>query len=119
MLFCSLVRRVEIALERRRNSSVDIVDARSQDIEHFTGGNFPATQQRLEIGDIGRRQFFSRHSTTFVTMKRPFAWRGALLSASSAVNQSRGSSSRKTLKIGIACAAASTSLTSTPRSLSA
>src|SRR5439155_20431089 len=56
---------------------------------------------------------------TFVTMKRPFAWRGALLNACSAVNQSRGVSSRKTLKIGSACAAGSTWLTSTSVNFSA
>src|SRR4029434_8753703 len=50
-------------------------------------------------GDAQRRQVLLRHSTTLGTIKRSFAFRGALLSACSAVNQSRGSSSPKNMTI--------------------
>ena len=81
---------------------IDLGDARAQCIQHFARGNLPAAQQSLQVGKVERRQFGAGHSTTFVTMKRLFALRGALLNASSAVNQSRGSSSRKTLNTGTA-----------------
>src|SRR4029077_6690394 len=98
--------------------SIDCFNALSQRVDHFARRNFAATQQRLQIGDAYRRQLVPDHSTTFGTTKRPFAWRGALLSACSAVNQSRGASSRNTLKTGSACAAASTPVTPTWRSFS-
>ncbi len=77
-------------------------------LQHFARRNFALRGEASQVGDVERRQIGRGHSTTFVTMKRPFACRGALLNASSAVNQARGSSSRKTLKMGTACAAAST-----------
>src|SRR5207253_10319485 len=112
-------RSLEIDREISLDFWIDIFNARLQRIEHFAWRNFATAQQRLQVGDIERRQGRPAHSTTLVTMKRLFALRGALLSACSAVNQSRGSSSRKTLNTGMACAAASTWLTSTSRSFAA
>src|SRR5213592_4213879 len=94
------------------NRWINRFNASPQSIYDFSRGNFTTTQQRLQVGDCQRRQIFLRHSTTFGTIKRLFAFRGALLSAWSAVNQSCGASSRSTLKIGRACAAVSTWFTS-------
>src|SRR5436190_596624 len=95
------------------------LDSRAERIKHFARRNFLSTKKRLQVGDRQRRQVRPAHSTTLVTTKSWFALWGALLSASWAVNQSRGSSSRNTLKIGIAWAAASTWLTSTSPNFSA
>ena len=99
---------IEINREIRVDFRFDLFDPRAQGLEHFARRDFAAPEQSLQISDRQRRQFRRTHSTTFVTIKSWFAFCGALLSASSAVNQSRGSSSRNTLKIGTACAAAST-----------
>src|SRR5207248_11235176 len=80
----------------------DVFDSRTERVNHLPRRNFLSAKKRLEIGDGQRKQIRPAHSTTLVTMKSWFALWGALLSASSAVNQSRGSSLRKTLKTGIA-----------------
>src|SRR5439155_2251677 len=117
--FGFLRRGFEIDREIGVNLRFDFFDSRAERIDHFARRNFLSAKKRLEIGDGERRQIRPAHSTTLVTMKSWFALWGALLSASSAVNQSRGSSLRKTLKTGIAWAVASTWLTSTSRNFSA
>ncbi len=84
--------------------------ARALPGKEVSRGDHPNTERsERRVANTGQL----RHSTTLVTMKRLLAFRGALLSASAAVNQSRALSSRKTLKIGTACAAASTPSTFT------
>src|SRR5207244_13073851 len=111
--FGFLRRGFEIDREIGVDLRFDVFDSRAERVNHLTRRNFLSAKKGLEIGDRERRQIRPAHSTTLVTMKSWLALWGALLSASSAVNQSRGSSSRKTLKIGTACAAASIALTST------
>src|SRR5205814_9233503 len=98
--------------QRSADFCINRVNERPQSLDDFARGNVAPTPHRPQVGDGQRRQIFLRHSTTFGTTKRPFACRGALLSACSAAKQSPGVSPRKTLKIGSVCAAASTWLTS-------
>src|SRR6266478_10148008 len=93
---------VEIDRKISVDFRLDAFDSRAERINYLSWRNFLSTKKRLEVGDGERRQIRPAHSTTLVTMKSWFALWGALLSASSAVNQSRGSSSRNTLKTGIA-----------------
>src|SRR5204862_2129892 len=107
-----LFRLFEGIVEVYREIGIDLrlyfLDPEAKRFQNFPRRNFAPTKKRLQLADIQRRQIGRLHSITFVTMKRPFAWRGALLNASSAVSPARGSSSRKILKTGTACAAAST-----------
>src|SRR5438105_6961164 len=111
--------RVEIRRQIRADVRIDFRDARLQRLQDFMRRHFVATQEIAQLGDVERRQIGCRHSTTLVTTKRPLAWRGALRNASSALSPSRGSSSRKTLKMGTACAADSTLLRSSVCNFSA
>ena len=90
-LFRFLERSFEIDRKIRVDRTIDIFNARVERFDYFARRNLALTQQSLQVGDIERRQIGAAHSTTFVTMNRLFAWRGALLSASLAVKQSRGS----------------------------
>src|SRR5213075_3339493 len=88
---------VEVNRQIRIDLRLDFRDPALEGFQDFPGRNFASTKKSLQLADIQRRQIGHLHSTTFVTMKRPLAWRGALPSASSAVSHGRGSSSRKIL----------------------
>src|SRR5438132_4784971 len=117
--FCFRHRRSEIMLQIRADLIINSVDSLLQSLQRLSWRNFPPPEQIPQLDDTDRRQIALRHSTTLVTMKRLLAFRGALLNASAAVNQSRALSLRKTLKIGTACAAASTPSTFTSFNFSA
>ncbi len=42
-------------------------------LQDFARRNVALTEKRPQLGNAERRQIGCRHSTTFVTMKRPFA----------------------------------------------
>src|SRR4029077_691552 len=112
-------RRGKIVHQIRVDFGIHGVDSLLQCLQHLTWRNFPSPEKIPQLDDADCRQIALRHSTTLVTMKRLLACRGALLKASVAVSQSQGSSARKTVKIGTACAAASTPSTFTPFNFSA
>src|SRR5205823_11731307 len=106
-----LNQRKSLARRQRRHAR-----ARALPGKEMSRGGHPNTKRSARrVANTGQL----RHSTTLVTLKGLLAFRGALLNACPAVNQSRASSARKTLKIGTACAAASTPSTFTSFNFSA